>query len=94
MAAGYLQFNWKDGKSNHADILSKLWELQVSGPSRSPYSSGREIQVSSLSRQREVTEFQLKRRSLSLTLTDQGWTNNPNVTPSGTQQNSGICFAW
>ena len=27
IAAGYLQFNWKDGKSNPADILSKHWEL-------------------------------------------------------------------
>ena len=26
-AAGYLQFNWKDGKSNPADILSKHWEF-------------------------------------------------------------------
>ena len=25
--AGYLQFNWKDGKSNPADILSKHWEF-------------------------------------------------------------------
>ena len=27
IAAGYLQFNWKDGTSNPADILSKHWEL-------------------------------------------------------------------
>ena len=27
IAAGYLQFNWKDGKSNPADILSKQWEF-------------------------------------------------------------------
>ena len=27
IAAGYLQFNWKDGKSNPADILSKHWEF-------------------------------------------------------------------
>ena len=25
--SGYLQFNWKDGKSNPADILSKHWEF-------------------------------------------------------------------
>ena len=25
IAAGYLQFNWKDGKSNPANILSKHW---------------------------------------------------------------------
>ena len=27
IAAGYLQFNWKDAKSNPADILSKHWEF-------------------------------------------------------------------
>ena len=27
IAAGYLQFNWKDGKLNPADILSKHWEF-------------------------------------------------------------------
>ena len=27
IAVGYLQFNWKDGKSNPADILSKCWEI-------------------------------------------------------------------
>ena len=27
VAAGYLQFNGKDGKSNPADILSKHWEF-------------------------------------------------------------------
>ena len=27
IAAGYLHFNWKDGKSNPADILSKHWEF-------------------------------------------------------------------
>ena len=27
IAAGYLQFNWKDGISNPADILSKNWEF-------------------------------------------------------------------
>ena len=32
IAAGYLQFNWKDEKSNPADILSKHWDLQTSGP--------------------------------------------------------------
>ena len=32
LAAGYLQFNWKDGKSNPADIISKHWDLQAFGP--------------------------------------------------------------
>ena len=27
IAAGYLQFNWKDGKSNPADILSRHWDF-------------------------------------------------------------------
>ena len=27
IAAGYLQFSWKDGKSNDADVLSKHWEF-------------------------------------------------------------------
>ena len=27
ISAGYLQFNWKDGKSNAADISSKHWEF-------------------------------------------------------------------
>ena len=27
IAAGYLQFNWKNGKSNPVDILSKHWEF-------------------------------------------------------------------
>ena len=27
IAAGYIQFNWKDEKSNPADILSKHWEF-------------------------------------------------------------------
>ena len=27
IAAGYLQFDWKNGKSNPADILSKHWEF-------------------------------------------------------------------
>ena len=27
IAAGYLQFNWRDGKSNPADSLSKHWEF-------------------------------------------------------------------
>ena len=27
IAAGYLRYNWKDGKSNPADILSKQWKI-------------------------------------------------------------------
>ena len=57
IAAGYLQFNWKDGKSKPAE--------------RSPYFSGREIQVSSLPRQWGVRKFLPKRGVLSLALMDQ-----------------------
>ena len=34
--AGYLQFNWKDGKSNSADILSKNWEFATVWPLLKP----------------------------------------------------------
>ena len=36
IAAGYLQFNWKDGKSNPADILSKHWEYASIWPFLQP----------------------------------------------------------
>ena len=36
IAAGYLQFNWKDGKSNPADILSKYWEFASIWPLLKP----------------------------------------------------------
>ena len=32
IAAGYLQFEWKDGKSNPAGILSKHWEFASMWP--------------------------------------------------------------
>ena len=35
-AAGYLQFNWKDGKSNPADILRKHWEFGCIWPLLKP----------------------------------------------------------
>ena len=34
--AGYLQFNWKDGKSNPEDILSKHWEFASIWPLLKP----------------------------------------------------------
>ena len=58
IAAGYIQFNWKDGKSNPADILSKHWEFANIWPL---YCSGKETQMNSMPRQRGVTEFQSKR---------------------------------
>ena len=36
IAAGYIQFNWKDGKSNPADILSKHWEFASIWPLLKP----------------------------------------------------------
>ena len=36
IAAGYLQFNWKDGKSNPANILSKHWEFASIWPQLKP----------------------------------------------------------
>ena len=36
LAAGYLQFNWKDGKSNPADIISKNWEFASISPLLKP----------------------------------------------------------
>ena len=37
IAAGYLQFNWKDGKSNPADILRKHWEFLSILPLLKPF---------------------------------------------------------
>ena len=36
IAAGYLQFSWKDGKSSPADILSKHWEFASTWPLLKP----------------------------------------------------------
>ena len=41
--------------------------------------------MSSLPKQRGVIEFLPERGVLSLTLKDQGWVHNPNVTPSSCQ---------
>ena len=51
--------------------------LQTSGLSCCLYSSGWVTHMSSLPRQRGVTEFQPKSGGFSLTLMDQGQTNNP-----------------
>ena len=40
IAAKYISFHWKDGKSNPADILSKHWSLQLCGPCSSLSCSG------------------------------------------------------
>ena len=36
IAAIYISFHWKDGKSNHADILSKHWEFTTVWPMLKP----------------------------------------------------------
>ena len=56
VAAGYLQFNWKDGKSIPADILSKHWEFASIWPLLKPLlwkGDRHELTVK--------TKFQLKR---------------------------------
>ena len=71
IAAGYLQFNWKDGKLKPADILSKHWEFAKVWPlQKSQLSCGRVTHMSSLPRQRGATEFQPKRGGLFITLMD------------------------
>ena len=64
--SGYLQFNWKDGKSNLADILSKYWEFAKIWPLLKPLLFWKVTHMSSLPRQRGLTEFQPKRGGLSL----------------------------
>ena len=78
IAAGYLQFSWKDGKSNPADIVSKHWEFANIWPLLKPLLFSHMI---SLPRQKGMTEFQPKGGGLFLTLMDQGQTNNPKYSP-------------
>ena len=55
IAAGYLQFNWKDGKSSPADILSKYLEFA------SIFQKGDASELTA--KTKRLTEFQPKRRS-------------------------------
>ena len=57
--------------------FASIWSLM-----NIPYFSGKVIHMSSMTRQRGVTEFQPKELFLSLTLMDEGQTNNPYITPS------------
>ena len=61
IAAGYLQFNWNDGKSNPADILSKHWEFANIWQLLKPllFWKGDTDQLNPTAR--GVTEFQPKR---------------------------------
>ena len=60
VAAGYLQFNWKYGKSNPADILSKQWEVANIWSLLKPNSSGKGTHMRSLPRQMGVQNFSQK----------------------------------
>ena len=83
IAAGYLQFNWKDGKSNPADILSKHWEFANIWPLLKPLLFWKGDTDDLNARQRGVTEFHQKEPCLTPTLMDEGQTRNPNITYNG-----------
>ena len=83
IAAGYLQFNWKDGKSNPADTLSKHWEFASIWTLLKPL----------LFRKGDTSELTTKTKGsdrilpykvgLCLSLMDQGLIPNLNVTLRG-----------
>ena len=58
IAAGYLQFHWKDDKSNPADILCKHWGFTTIWPLLRPFFSGEEILQTLPPNQWGVTGFQ------------------------------------
>ena len=93
IGAGYLQFNWKDGKSNPTDILHKHWEFANIWPLLKPLLFWKGAHMSSLPRQRGVTELQPKRGGLSLTLMDQEQNNNPKCNPEQLP-NKILGFSW
>ena len=61
IAAGYIKFNWKDGKSNPADILSKHWELPNIWPLLKPLLFWKGDTNELNAKAKGVTEFQSKR---------------------------------
>ena len=61
IAAGYIQFNWKDGKSNPADILSKHWEFANIWPLLKPLLFWKGDTNELNAKASGVTEFQSKR---------------------------------
>ena len=83
IAAGYLQFNWKDRKYNPADILSKHWEFANIWPILKPllFWKGDIHELTAKTKGSDRISAK-KELFVSLTLTDKGQTNNPNVTPS------------
>ena len=82
IAAGYLQFSWKDGKSSLADILSKDWEFASIWPLLKALLFWKGDTSELNTKTNRMTEFLPERGVLSLTLMDQGWAHNPNITPT------------
>ena len=84
IAAGYLQFNWKDGKSNPADILSKHWEFANIWPLLKPLLFWKgdtdELNAKTKGSDRIPTK---KEPCLTPTLMDEGQARNPNTTYNG-----------
>ena len=72
IAAGYLQFHWKDGKSNPADILSKCWEFASIWPLLKPLLFWKGDTQELNDKTKGATEFQTKGLLLLLTLNDEG----------------------
>ena len=78
IAAGYLQFSWKDGKSNPADILSKHWEFA------SIWTLLKTLLYWELQRDtHELTAETKESDRISARRVVSGQTNNPNLTLSG-----------
>ena len=84
IAAEYLQFNWKDGKSNPADILSKHWEFANIWPLLKPLLFWKgdtdELNAKTKGSDRIPTK---REPCLTPTLMDEGQTRNPNTTYNG-----------
>ena len=72
IASGYLQFNWEDGKSNPADILSENWEFASIWHLLKPLLFWKGDTHELTAKTKGVTEFQLKELFLSLTLMNEG----------------------
>ena len=94
IAAGYLQFNWKDGKSNPAEILSKQWEFASIWPLLKPLLFRKGDSSELTAKTKGSDRISAKRRSLSLTIIGQRQINNPNVTPSSYLMKFWHFLAW
>ena len=83
IAAGYLQFNWEYGKSNPADILSECWGFASIWPLLKPQLFWQGDTGELTAKTKGSDRILPKRGVISLTLNDQGWVHNPNITPRG-----------